>query len=490
VNQYGDVFFEPAPPGTFPQTPPPFGQAITWGVDQSLKTPYSWAADFSVGRELPQHFSVQLSYVGRFGHHLLTQRDLRQPLDLVDPKTGIDYFAAATRLAQLANQGVSANQITDKMVGPTAAFWHDMLPALQPGATQWTSFSGSSFPNLMQAVYDLYYDPFLSYVGNEVVGLGDIDIYGGLGDNLGNVYWFKSPKCPPGSTLGCAGNMLNEQATSMFGWSSIGNSNYNALQASLRKQLSKGLQFDLNYTYSKSLDITSGATRLGFSSSVNVGAPGSRLVNAFSPGQRYGVSDFDTKHQINADWILELPFGQGKSLLGHAGGVLNGFIGGWQLSGLARWTSGFPFTVDNGNFWPTNWDEQGIAQMIARPSTGHFKQPDGSVSVFPNPSTAFNDFVHPFPGQSGSRNVIRGDGYMGVDMALAKRWTIRESQGLQFRWEVFNVFNQVRFNALSGLGTQACACIASLQQVPNTFGNYTGLLTQPRVMQFALRYEF
>ncbi|HTM39994.1 MAG TPA: hypothetical protein VL177_03745, partial [Terriglobales bacterium] len=154
------------------------------------------------------------------------------------------------------------------------------------------------------------------------------------------------------------------------------------------------------------------------------------------------------------------------------------------------WTSGFPFTVDNGNFWPTNWDEQGIATMVAKPATGHYSQPDGAVSVFPNPAAAFNDFVHPFPGQSGSRNVVRGDGYMGVDAALAKRWAISESQGLQFRWEVFNLFNQVRFNALSGLGTQACACIASLQQVPNTFGSYTGLLTQPRVMQFALRYEF
>jgi hypothetical protein len=156
-----------------------------------------------------------------------------------------------------------------------------------------------------------------------------------------------------------------------------------------------------------------------------------------------------------------------------------------------RWTSGFPFTVDNGNFWPTDWDEQGIANLLVRPTTGHFKQPDGSVSVFSSPSTAFSDFAHPFPGQSGSRNVVRGDGYVGVDMALAKRWQMPwEHQSLQFRWEVFNVFNQVRFNALSGLGTQACACIASLQQVPNTFGNYTGLLTQPRVMQFALRYEF
>jgi hypothetical protein len=492
------LFLTPPPPGTFPQTPPPFGQAITWGIDQSLKTPYSYAIDFSVGRELPRGFSLQLSYVGRIGRNLLTQRDLRQPLDVVDPKNGIDYFAASTALSQLArahqnDPSFGASQVTDAMVGPTAAYWHDMLPPLQPGATQYTSFSGFTSPELIQVIYDLYYDPFLSYVGNEVVGIGDIDLYGGIGDNLGtgNVYTF----C---ATAGCSGlgggpgNYLNNQATSMFAWSSIGSSNYNALQANLRKRFSNGLQFDLNYTYSKSIDITSAATRLGFSSSTNVGAPGTRLVNAFSPNQRRGVSDFDTTHQINANWIVELPLGRGKRFAANAGSVVDGFIGGWQLSGLARWTSGFPFTVDNGNFWPTNWDEQGIAQMIARPRTGHFRQPDGTVSVFANPSGAFNNnFTHPFPGQSGSRNAVRGDGYAGLDMALSKRWNMpMEGHNLQFRWEVFNVPNLHRFNVLSGLGTQACACIASLQQVPQSFGDYTGLLTQPRVMQFALRYEF
>ncbi len=488
VNQYGDLFFEPAPPGAFPQTPPATGQAITWGIDQSIKTPHAYALDFSIGRELPKRFSLQLSYVGRFGRNLLTQRDLRQPIDLVDPKTGIDYFAAATRLAQLAHQGLTSNQITDAVVGPTAAFWHDMLPPLQPGATAYqdlfTGFTGS----LVQAVYDLYYNPSVSYVGNEVVGLGDIDIYYGLGDNATTpyTYFFNNPNGAPGP-----GDALNNQATSMYAWSSIGRSNYHAFQVGLRKQLSSGVQFDLNYTYSKSIDITSSATRLGFSSSVNVGAPGNRLANAFSPNQRRGVSDFDTTHQINANWIAELPFGKGKPFARNAGSTLDAFIGGWQLSGLTRWTTGFPFTVDNGNYWPTDWDEQGIAQIIAKPQTGHFKQPNGSVSVFPNPAAAFNDFVHPFPGQGGSRNVVRGDGYAGWDMALSKRWKMPwENHSLQFRWEVFNVPNLTRFNVLSGLGTQACACIASLQQVPNAFGNYTGLLTQPRVMQFALRYEF
>lgn len=497
INQiptYGptnQLFFQPAPPGAFPQTPPPVGQAITWGVDQSLKTPYAYTIDFSIGRELPKQFSLQLSYVGRLGRNLLTQRDLRQPIDLFDPKSKIDYFAAATRLAQLAQQGYAPNQITDALVGPTAAFWHDMFPALQGGATAYkdlaTGFTGVPGPaGLVQSIYDLYYNPALSYVGNEVVGLAYADIYYSLGDTSGNTYFFNNPAGAP-----AAGNALNNQATSMYGWSSIGNSHYNALQASLRKQFHGDLQFDLNYTYSKSIDITSSATRLGFSSSTNVGAPGSRLVNAWDPNGRRGVSDFDTTHQINGDWIAELPFGRGKKFVGNAQGITDALIGGWQLSGILRWTSGFPFTVDNGNFWPTDWDEQGIATMISRPKTGAYKQADGSVSVFPNPSTAFNDFVHPFPGQSGSRNVIRGDGYAGLDMALSKRWRMPwENHSLQFRWEVFNVPNLVRFNALSGLGTQACACIASLQQVPGQFGDYTGLLTQPRLMQFGLRYEF
>jgi hypothetical protein len=506
VDNCGDpanqVFYTPAPPGAFPQTPNPFSQAITWGVDQSMKTPYGYAFDFSIGRELPNRLSLQISYVGRLGRNLLTQRDLRQPLDVVDPKSHVDYFAAATRLAQLAQQGVTASQITDTMVGPTAAYWHDMLPPLASGANNYTSFSGfaSTAPGnagLIQSVYDLYYDPFLSYVGNEVVGLGDIDLYGGLGDNLGNHYSFcAQPGCAASGAGpifgGGYGDYLNNQATSMFAWSSIGKSNYNALQATLRKQFSSGLQFDFNYTYSKSIDITSSATRLSWASCCNVGAPGTRLANAFDPNGRRGVSDFDTTHQINVDWIAPLPFGKGARFAGGATGVTEAVIGGWQLSGVARWTSGFPFTVDNGNYWATNWDEQGIGQMIAKPQIGHHRDPtNGAVSVFADPVAAFNDFQHPFPGQAGSRNVVRGDGYAGLDMALSKRWRMPwEGQGLQFRWEVFNVPNLHRFNVLSGLGTSACNCIASLQQAPQSFGNYTGLLTQPRVMQFALRYEF
>lgn len=499
-------FFLQAPPA---MNPPATNQAITWGVDQSLKTPYSYAFDFSIARELPRKFSLQLAYVGRLGRKLMTQRDLRQPLNIVDPKTGIDYYSAATALAKIALQHPNSSfpqyqdyvdfvssQINDASVGSTAQYWHDMLPTLQSGASYYTSFGNfagivpaSAQDSLIQAVYDLYYDPYLSYVGNEVVGIGDIDLYGGVNDDQGNVYYF----CPqPGCTTlaGQPGNYLNNQATSMFGWSSIGRSNYNGLQANLRKQVG-GLQFDLNYTYSKSLDITSAASRLSWSSSVNVGSPGTRLANAFDLNGRRGVSDFDTTHQFNANWIADLPFGRGRRFAADAHGAKEAILGGWQLTGVVRWTSGFPFSVDNGNYWPTNWDEQGIAQMLSKPKTGHYVQSNGSVSVFADATAAFGGFQHPFPGQAGSRNAVRGDGYAGWDMALNKSWRMPwESQALQFRWEVFNIPNLHRFNVFSGLGNAACACIASLQQVPDRFGAYTGLLTDPRVMQFALRYQF
>jgi hypothetical protein len=506
---------DPPSPG-FPQVPGVFAQANLWANDDTLKTPHAYAVDFSVGRELPKRFSLQVSYVGRFGRRLLTQRDLSQPLDIVDPKTGIDYYTAAAALSNLARSFALANNggqptnyysavitpaqissVTAAMLGPTAQYWVDMLPALQAG-TQYRTLTplGTPVPagksatdSLIQTVFDLYYNPAFSVIGDEIVGLADIDSYGGLGDNSGSniPYYFKGPA--GSSPYGVSGNYLSNQAFSMYGWSSVGTSTYHALQANLRKQLSHGVQLDLNYTFSKSIDITSAASRVGFSvyGYQNIGLVGTRLANAFSPNLARAVSDYDLTHQMNLNWIAELPFGKGRALGGHAKGALNAVIGDWQLSGLARWTSGFPFSVDGGQRWPTDWFLTAIAQMTARPKTGVFKG-NGSVNVFADPAAAQADFTLPLPGGVGSRNVLRGDGYASLDMSLGKRWNLpKEGHGLQFRWEVFNVPNLTRFNA-QGIGSSSL--LTSLTQQPSSFGAYTSLLTQPRVMQFALRYDF
>jgi len=216
---------------------------------------------------LPKRFSLQLSYVGRFGRDLLTQRDLTQPLNITDPKTGIDYYTAASALSKLARSFAAANfaqpapnscgtanfysacitqaqisSVTASMLGPTAQYWVDMLPPLRPGATHYvdsfttTPTSATNVTDsLLQSVFDLYYNPALSVIGDEIVGIADIDAYGGLGDDIGSgSYFFNGPT----GLNGGAGKFLNDQAFSMYGWSSIGSSNYHALQASLRKQFS------------------------------------------------------------------------------------------------------------------------------------------------------------------------------------------------------------------------------------------------------------
>jgi hypothetical protein len=267
----------------------------------------------------------------------------------------------------------------------------------------------------------------------------------------------------------------------LFGWTSNGNSNYHALQTSFRRRFSRGVQFDLNYAYSKSIDLSSDAARVA-----PLGGFGGVIVNSWDPKQLRSVSDFDMSHQFNANWVAELPFGRGKRFAQDAPGWVNAVIGGWQFSGIYRITSGLPFSVRDGrNNFPTNGGTGGsLATLSGAPiKTGTTKTPDGRVLMFPNPNAAFNGFQFTAPGQSGNRNPLRGDGFVSWDSSLSKHWQMpySEHHSLQFRWEVFNVPNSTRFNVQSNL--------PQLDQ-KTSFGQYTGLLTNPRVMQFALRYEF
>jgi hypothetical protein len=103
--------------------------------------------------------------------------------------------------------------------------------------------------------------------------------------------------------------------------------------------------------------------------------------------------------------------------------------------------------------------------------------------LFADPNSALNPFAVDLPGQVGSRNTLRGDGFAGLDLGLSKRWrmTWEESHTLQLRWDVFKALNLTRFDVQS--------LSLSLTNT-SSFANYTGLLTNPPVMQFQLRYEF
>jgi hypothetical protein len=485
LDANGDQFFPPTPQGGFPFTPPSSGGGlgIYWGLDDKIKTPYSYALDFSIERELKGGMSFQVSYVGHLSHRLLVQEDLAMPLNIVDPNSKVDYFSAAKRLSQMAADGTSTADVNAASVGPTAAYWQNMIKPLMPGDQYNLSCSGpinttgvtptyTSDP--VQAAYDL----FSCNTFNETTALGQLDFLGsdfsgnaGIAGIDGNNYY--------PTTLG-ANAFFNDQFHSLYAWRSVGNANYHALQATIRKRLSHGTQFDFNYTFSKSIDIASDAERIAA-----WGGLSGSIINSWDPNALRAVSDFDTTHQFNANWVVELPFGKGRYFFHDSGGAANALIGGWQLSGLARWTSGFPVTIFNGATWPTNWQLGGPATPIGPAVTRTTRNSDGTVNLFSDSqgATGIGAFRHDFPGESGIRNTVRGDGYAGLDLSLSKTWKMPYAEGhaVQFRWEVFNVPNLTRFNVQS--------VTTGIDSGPS-FGNYTGLLTNPRVMQFALRYDF
>jgi len=285
--------------------------------------------------------------------------------------------------------------------------------------------------------------------------------------------------CPTGCSVFGPYAFYNGQYSSLYAWRTISNSAYHALELTLRRRMFHRMQFDFNYTLSKSTDLSSDAARIQ-----PWGGLGGQIINAWDHKQLRGVSDFDATHQINANWVWELPFGAGRTWGKGAHGITEALLGGWQLSGLFRITSGFPISISNGYEWPTNWQLGGEATLLGSlPAMRTTKHGDGTVNMFADQTAALNDFMFTVPGASGIRNPVRGDGTIGLDAGLAKRWKMpwSENQTLQFRWEVFNVPNWNRFNVQSN---------PPEIDISSTFGNYTNLLTNPRVMQFALRYEF
>lgn len=464
----------PAPPGGFPATPPRAGQpgsfAITYSIDDAIRTPYSTDLNASLQRQFKDDVLLSLSYVGKISRHLLAPIDLAMPVNLADPASGDNYFSAATKLVHLADQKTPVASV------PSLPYWENLYPSIAQNSAGMVSVMngryGFNLPantqlTATQAMYLLYTQV---YGPDYTSALVDIDV------NCGDI----SQGVFPCSKFGPY-SFFNDQYSSLQAFSSIMPASYHALQASVTKHFKQGLQFDFNYTFSRSVDWTSQVER-------NQHGNDTLLINSWSPQLRQAVSDFDIRHSINANYIAQLPFGALRHFNPN-NRFLNSIISGWQLSGIARLTSGLPIGVANGSFYPTNWDEQGNATRIGPVRTGTTKTMIASASgetpgvdLFPDPSAALASYRNTFPGQVGTRNDLRGDGYFSWDSALDRTFRIAEHQRLQFRWEVFNTTNSARFDVKS--------LTLDLGSGRSNFGKYSSTLTSPRVMQFGLRYEF
>ena len=218
-------------------------------------------------------------------------------------------------------------------------------------------------------------------------------------------------------------------------WFSEGISSYNGLEVDVNHRWSHGLQFRGVYTFSKALDDGD-----NMNTSVATNSP-AFVSNPLRPMDDYGRASFDVRHSAVLQATYDLPFGNANSPDGAL--WVNRFVRNWQTSAIVTLQSGLPFTPQL-SYNPSN---DGDTRNPVRPSWNpHFSGP----VILGGPEQYFNPlaFIQPLPGTYGNvgRNVLQGPGLAQADFSLARRFFLSERVVLQFRAELFNLFNHTNFN--------------------------------------------
>jgi hypothetical protein len=257
---------------------------------------------------------------------------------------------------------------------------------------------------------------------------------------------------------------------------SEGNASYNAAQISLKRRFARGLELNIAYTRSKSIDDTP--------EELESNSGGSQ--NGRNQSSWRGPSDFDYPNRFVGSFVFELPFGYGKTFL--SSGLGAWVLGGWRTSGVYTFYSGRPFTVVSGSKYSNALDLYGAATAV--PNVIGTPQIVGNINCWFYASTnkacraidpsGTNAFAEQIPGQFGDagRNILRGPRTSLFDLSVMRDFRLTESFNLEARGDVFNLANTPIFaNPNNNLSSGAV-------------GTITSLASDPRVMQFALRLSF
>ncbi len=451
--------------GGFPYTPPAIA-AITGtflGISPDLKTPYSIMLNAAYSRELPGSVALEIGYMGRLSRRLLMEGDVYTPDEnYKDPASGITWQQNATTVYNLANTlakqaGVPYNNaaalvaqevMNNPSLVPNLPFVNDVWPGYKNAY-----FPGSASANYFYSVYGVFGSSFLDSLH--------------AADRISGEYI-------PGKCLSVPGcyTFFAQQGSTLPMWMNAGEADFHALTVSLRKRFTNGLQFDFNYALSHSIDNGS-ATEAG------AGEEGAAIQDIYNLSAFRGSSDFDIRHNFNANFMYLLPFGKGKLLLRNAHGWLDEAVSGWQISSVWRYSTALPSAVQGDLAYNTNYWLSSLAVVnTPTPSGGVHIDENGIPSIFSNTSMSSNFQDQP-PEGAGTRAAVRLAPIFNVDMALTKTFKLPwEGKKLTFRAEAFNAFNHPNFTNPS----------LSLES-PQTFGEFQGTM-EPRSMQFALRFEF
>jgi hypothetical protein len=244
-----------------------------------------------------------------------------------------------------------------------------------------------------------------------------------------------------------------------------GHSTYHAMTLKATRRYHNGLAMEWNYVFSKLLTDTDS----------QVEGDGTTM-DQYNRRLEKSIGEFDQTHAVKMSTVYELPFGRGKRFLGTAPAFVNAILGGWRLSGIMVYSSGFPIRVTRNNPLPifnrdtrpqiTTYDEwrAPLAGDQFDPAVDRFL----NRSIFPTQTIGFGNMTRHNP-------KVRSFPLLNEDVSMGKKFAITERFSLDFRAEAFNLLNRVRFSTgQTSLDNQA-------------FGQVTSVANSPRRMQFGLK---
>jgi hypothetical protein len=383
-----------------------------------MRTQYTAQYNLTIEREIAKNLMLQLGYVGSQGHRLLASHDI----NAANPQTCLDIISLA-----------NANPNSVSSYGAQASCGQ-FLEDNQYTVTL-PSSNGSLLPN-----------GFHMPNGTTVAAAGQTLQFVGLRP-------YSSPNCVATTGVGCPVDGV-PVFTNIFAEDTIAASAYNSFQASLEKRFSHGLQMQAAYTFSKSLDWASSFEE---------------TVNPFDYKASRALSLFNSKQRFVINYYWEIP---ARKYNGFAGKLLDD----WSMSGIIQFQSGFPIRIQ------TQDDNELISSLFflgagAPQLTGplQIQNPKTNGGFYLNPA----QFSDPTLGQFATtpRSICCGPGENQFDVTFSKRITISESKYMQFRADIFNLFNKTQFVNPDGNFSDS------------TFGQILQA-RDPRLVQFALKFYF
>jgi hypothetical protein len=417
---------------------PPRGQALDWTNFQSsifygqfpanLRMQYSDQYNLTYKRQLSNDILLQLGYVGSQGHRLLASYELNP----ANPQTCNDLAALGQGC------GPFGEDVGYSFTLPAGQVFH--LP-YAPGGP-----NGQNIPC----------PPNNTIAACTVTGAPE-----GTPISLVGLRKYSSPLCNPLTGQGCPLNNI-PVFSGIFTEDTVGWSNYNSFQAMVQKNFSHGLMFQAAYTFGKSLDNSS-----SFESA----------LNPYDFRATYGPSAYDANQRFVFNYVWDLPV---PKFDGFKGKLLDG----WEVSGILSFQTGFPIRItsqDDIEQYDSGFLFEAPGEPNFAPGQPHLvktniRQTGGFVF---DPNLFTNSTVAPGTIGNAPRTICCGPGINNWDMSFMKNTPFGERLQLQFRTDIFNIWNHAQFYSVDGNISNQGATFGQVQHVHD-----------PRLIQFALKLNF